>query len=115
MPLGMGGFLFAIDDLGSGYSSLNFLFECPADIVKMDRTLTHKLIGSILNYRLLKTIIFGCHEAGKKICIEGIETDEEMKLIDEMDFDFLQGFYFYKPISPEKLISLLNRQSEEKE
>lgn len=109
------GFLFAIDDLGSGYSSLNFLFECPADIVKMDRTLTHKLIGSILNYRLLKTIIFGCHESGKKICIEGIETDEEMKLIDEMDFDFLQGFYFYKPISPEKLISLLNRQSEEKE
>lgn len=105
------GFLFAIDDLGSGYSTLNFLFECPADIVKMDRTLTQKLIGSVLNYRLFKTIIFGCHESGKKICIEGIETDAEMNLINEMDFDYLQGFYFYKPISPESLFQLLKQQA----
>lgn len=108
------GFLFAIDDLGSGYSSLNFLFECPADIVKLDRTLTRKLIGSVLNYRLFKTIIFGCHESSKKICIEGIETEEEMKLIDEMDFDYLQGFYLYRPISPESLFCLLKQQAEEK-
>lgn len=108
------GFLFAIDDLGSGYSSLNFLFECPADIVKMDRTLTQKLIGSKLNYRLFKTIIFGCHESDKKICIEGIENENEMRLVDEMDFDYLQGFYFYKPVSPETLYRLLQEQSGKK-
>lgn len=109
------GFLFAIDDLGSGYSSLNFLFEYPADIVKIDRILTQKLIGSVLNCRLLRTIIFACHESDKRICIEGIETEEEMKLIDEMGYDLLQGFYFYKPVSPENLFELLRRQSEEKE
>lgn len=108
------GFLFAIDDLGSGYSSLNSLFECPADIVKMDRTLTQKLIGSKLNYRLFKTIIFGCHESDKKICIEGIENENEMRLVDEMDFDYLQGFYFYKPVSPETLYRLLQEQSGKK-
>lgn len=108
------GFLFAIDDFGSNFSSLNFLFECPSDIIKIDRVLIQNLINSTINEYLLNTIIFGCHKSGKKICIEGIETEVEMNRANDLDFDYLQGFYFYKPVSLKTMISLLKQQNSKK-
>ena len=102
---------FAIDDLGSGYSSLNFLFECPADIVKIDKALTKKILASRFNKNVLKTIVYACHEAKKRVCIEGIETEEELIEIMQLGGDSLQGFYFYKPMPAKAFLDLLKKGS----
>ena len=102
---------FAIDDLGSGYSSLNFLFECPADIVKIDKALTKKILASRFNKNVLKTIVYACHEAKKRVCIEGIETEEELIEIMQLGGDSLQGFYFYKPMPAKAFLDLLKKES----
>ena len=102
---------FAIDDLGSGYSSLNFLFECPADIVKIDKALTKKTLASRFNKNVLKTIVYACHEAKKRVCIEGIETEEELIEIMQLGGDSLQGFYFYKPMPAKAFLDLLKKES----
>lgn len=101
---------FAIDDLGSGYSSLNFLFECPADIVKIDKSLTKKTLTSPSNKNVLKTIVYACHEAKKRVCVEGIETVEELNEIMQTECDSLQGFYFYKPMPVKNFLNLLKKE-----
>lgn len=101
---------FAIDDLGSGYSSLDFLFECPADIVKIDKSLTKKTLTSPSNKNVLKTIVYACHEAKKRVCVEGIETVEELNEIMQTECDSFQGFYFYKPMPVKNFLNLLKKE-----
>lgn len=101
---------FAIDDLGSGYSSLNFLFECPADIVKIDKSLTKKALTSPSNKNVLRTIVYACHEAKKRVCVEGIETVEELNEIMQTECDSFQGFYFYKPMPVKNFLNLLKKE-----
>lgn len=107
------GFQFSIDDLGDGYASLNFLFECPSDIIKIPRALTKNFFNSPLNDYLIRTIIFACHESNKKICVEGIETETERDAILSVNADFVQGFYYHQPLSFDQFKELIINQLNE--
>jgi diguanylate cyclase (GGDEF)-like protein len=90
------GFLIALDDFGSGYSSISYLSSMPVDIVKFDISLIRQLANdkqlSIISH-LVKMI----RETGHLLVAEGIETEETNEIIKQLGFDFAQGFLYGKP------------------
>ena len=88
----------ALDDFGVGYSSLEMLLKYPADIVKLDRSIMKKMSDSSASKIFMETIVSACHNFGKLVCVEGVETEAELKMVTEAGCDTIQGFYFYKPL-----------------
>lgn len=89
----------ALDDFGTGYSNFHYLYHLSPDTIKIDRTFTVKALHYDYEYNILKHMIALAHGIHLKLCVEGIETEEELNKICEMDPDFIQGYYFGKPCS----------------
>lgn len=89
----------ALDDFGTGYSNFHYLYHLSPDTIKIDRTFTVKALHHDYEYNILKHMIALSHGIHLKLCVEGIETEEELNRICEMDPDFIQGYYFGKPCS----------------
>ena len=98
---------FVLDDFGSAYSSLHLLLQYPASLVKLDRTLMHELTSSTSNQKFMESIIYACHLFGKKVCVEGVETGEELAIVRRSGCDYIQGFYFHRPMELDDLYRLL--------
>lgn len=107
------GIRFALDDFGTAYSSLTLLLKYPANIIKIDRSLIKELHVCDDNEKLMKSIVFACHQFGRTVCVEGIDCDEELEIIKRLQPDTIQGFYFHRPVSIHKLSALLQSQSPE--
>ena len=91
------GFSIALDDIGSGYTSLISLGEYPIDIVKIDREvllLSEKESGK----KLFLGIISLIHNLNLKVVCEGVETEEQNTLVSESDCDYIQGWYYSKAL-----------------
>ncbi len=101
------GMQVALDDFGSGYSSLTLLLRYPADIVKLDRALLAETTHSEDKSKFISAIVYDCHQFGKRVCMEGVETDEELSIIRQARCDLVQGFHFYKPLELRDLYPLL--------
>lgn len=91
------GIKFALDDFGNGFSSLQLLLKYPVNVIKLDRTLMNELTHSNENLDFIMSIVYACHRSGKQVCVEGVETDEELAAVRQTDCDMIQGFYFYRP------------------
>ena len=90
------GFLIALDDFGSGYSSLRYLGTMPVDVVKFDITLT-RLIDSEGGNPILSHLARMILECGHLLVAEGIETASSAKQLARLGFRYGQGFYFGRP------------------
>ncbi|MDO4481926.1 MAG: EAL domain-containing protein [Bacillota bacterium] len=101
------GVKIAIDDLGSGYTSLSDLCSYPVDIIKIDRDIIKKS-ASVKGRILLSGISDIAHKMGIKVIHEGIENAEELKLAHEGDCDYIQGFYYSKMLPLEEAEAFLN-------
>ena len=88
----------ALDDFGVGYSSLEMLLKYPANIVKLDRSLMKKMSDSSDSKIFMETIVSACHNFDKLVCVEGVETESELKIVTDAGCDTVQGYYFYKPL-----------------
>ena len=91
------GFRIALDDIGSGYTSLISLGEYPIDIVKIDREvllLSEKESGK----KLFLGIISLIHNLNLKVVCEGVETEEQNTLVSRSDCDYIQGWYYTKAL-----------------
>lgn len=91
------GIHLALDDFGTGYSNFHYLYDLQPDIIKIDRTFTSKALSNEYEYNLLSLMSGMVHDLNLKICVEGIETEEEQKKIQELSPDYTQGFYFGRP------------------
>lgn len=91
------GFTVALDDLGSGYTSLANLCEYPIDVVKLDRSILLKT-DSGSGRDLFSGIIALVHSLGLKVVCEGVETKEQKDYVHTSDCDYVQGWYFTKPV-----------------
>lgn len=105
------GFHISIDDFGSGYSSLNMLKDLPADVLKIDRAFlaesnSDKRANDILGHVIRMASSLGMHT----IC-EGIETDEQAKLLGGLGCEMAQGFYFAKPMPSDSFEEILKGHS----
>jgi diguanylate cyclase (GGDEF)-like protein/PAS domain S-box-containing protein len=100
------GVRLAIDDFGTGYSSLDYLRRFPADRVKIAQTFTRQL-SQPRNAAVVKAAISLAHELGMTVIAEGIETCEQVELLQRWGCAEAQGFYFAQPMLPEELEPLL--------
>lgn len=93
-----GGIRLAIDDFGTGYSSLGRLQQLPSDIVKIDRSFITSIHNNSYNYNFVKAVIALCHNAGLRVCVEGIETQDELRTVNNLYADTCQGYYTSPPL-----------------
>lgn len=91
------GFLVALDDIGSGYSSLNLLHRINPDFVKLDMELIRNVHVEPLKALIATKIIEIAREYGFRVVAEGVETFEEMQWVVDQQVDFVQGFYIARP------------------
>ena len=92
------GFKISMDDFGSGYSSLNVLRELPIDELKLDRVFLMKTKDETKSHIIMHNIISMAKELGMKTVCEGVETIEQVKLLQEMHCDVAQGYYYSRPV-----------------
>ena len=89
----------ALDDFGTGYSNLSYLKDLPLDVVKIDLSFVRALKNDeSKSKQLVKTIIDLAHGLGAKALAEGVETVEQLEILTQLGCDYLQGFYFEKPL-----------------
>ena len=101
----------ALDDFGSGYSSFRMLLQYPSDIIKLDRSLLREMTESDDKMNFISSIVYACHRFGKQVCMEGVETAEQDRLIRETGCDMIQGYYYHRPLELAKLYRLLAAQT----
>ena len=95
------GFILSMDDFGSGYSSLHMLNELEYDVLKIDQRII-RAGNPERNAAVLKHIIGMAHDLNMTVVAEGVETEEQVKLLKSLDCDLAQGFYFAHPMSIEQ-------------
>ena len=91
----------ALDDFGTGYSSLAYLQNLKVNLLKLDRGFTSKAVVNDFDYNLIGHIVDMAHSVGLQVCFEGIETEEELRKLEKLEPDYIQGFYFGKPVNKE--------------
>ena len=88
----------AIDDFGTGYSSLSYISNLPIDILKIDISFIKDMDINEKNLAIVDTIISFAKKLNLKTVAEGVEREKQIKILKDLGCDYLQGFYFYKPI-----------------
>jgi diguanylate cyclase (GGDEF)-like protein/PAS domain S-box-containing protein len=101
------GIHIALDDFGTGYSSLSYLKHLPISIIKIDRSFISDLKYSQNSFMIVKTIISIAKNLNLTVIAEGVETEEELKILQELDCDYYQGFLCEKAVPAPELETLL--------
>lgn len=100
----------ALDDFGTGYSSLAALKNTPVDIVKIDRAFVKDILNSEFDAAFIQLVVQICHTIQMEVCLEGVETKEEYEFLKGTPLDYIQGYYFGKPVSREEITKILERE-----
>jgi EAL domain-containing protein (putative c-di-GMP-specific phosphodiesterase class I)/GGDEF domain-containing protein len=95
------GIKIAIDDFGTGANSLMMMAQFPFDQIKIDKYFISHLEDLEIR-EIIKTIIGHAHNFGREIIAEGVETEEQLHILKELDCDIIQGYYYSKPLRPEE-------------
>ena len=95
------GITIAIDDFGTGFSSLGYLSKLPVDTLKVDRSFVIGMAEGSEGLALVSTIISLAHALKLKVVAEGVETEEQSRLLRVLSCDEMQGFLFSKPVPAE--------------
>ena len=91
------GFVIALDDFGSGYSSLRYLADMPVDVVKFDISLVQALCEASPRADMLADLVAVVRGPGYKLVAEGVETEAMVQRVTELGFDYAQGYIFGEP------------------
>lgn len=102
------GIRLAIDDFGSGYSSLNYLHRLPVQVLKIDRVLVEQLCND--QPPLIRPITEIARVFGFSVIAEGVETQAQVRQLRQLDVDQLQGFHLSRPMT---LSALKDRLAED--
>jgi diguanylate cyclase (GGDEF)-like protein/PAS domain S-box-containing protein len=95
------GLTVAIDDFGTGFSSLSYLSQFPVDTLKIDRSFVINMTNGPQGLALVSTIISLAHALALKVVAEGVETEEQSRLLLLLNCDEIQGYLFSKPVPRE--------------
>ncbi|RHW37540.1 EAL domain-containing protein [Lysinibacillus yapensis] len=99
------GFTIAIDDFGTGYSSLGYLKEFPIDTLKIDRTFIVNINQGESGIAMVAAIISLAHALKLKVVAEGVETDVELEILKRYNCEYVQGYYYSKPLNATEFTS----------
>jgi EAL domain-containing protein (putative c-di-GMP-specific phosphodiesterase class I) len=101
------GIRFSLDDFGTGYSSLSYLRRFSIDRIKIAQDFIVDLATNVEAASIVKLILGLSRDFGNEVIAEGVETKEQLQLLQELDCLNVQGFYFSPPLSAEAIAPLL--------
>jgi len=104
------GIKIAIDDFGTGYSSLSYLRRFPVDWLKIDRSFVRDIVDDKEDLALVESVLAMAHKLGLSVVAEGVETDEQLQLLQMHQCDMAQGFFFARPMPLADLKMWLNER-----
>jgi EAL domain-containing protein (putative c-di-GMP-specific phosphodiesterase class I) len=104
------GVHICIDDFGTGYSSLSYLQRFPIDVVKVDRSFIVDVEDNKDSQAIVRTVFSLGESMGLKIVAEGVETAGQLGFLEREGCLFVQGYFFYKPMTVEEVDNLLKAQ-----
>ena len=99
------GVRIALDDFGTGYSSLNHIREISFDVIKVDQSFVRDLAEDAYSQSFIKMVGELANTIGVSLCVEGIETKEQYKVLEGMQVRMIQGYYFDRPMPRERFES----------
>ncbi len=101
------GIKIALDDFGTGYSSLSYLKKFPIDILKIDQSFIREMTVGSKDSSIASAIIEMGHSLDQKIVAEGVENETQLMLLCQKKCDYIQGYYFSRPLPVHKMTALL--------
>ncbi len=90
--------MIALDDFGTGYTSLEQLMKLPINLVKIDKSLIDNLVRNEINIDFVKSVIYMGHLMDAEVIAEGVEYENQVQCLTELDCDFIQGYVWGKPM-----------------
>lgn len=103
------GFRIAIDDFGTGYSSLSYLHTFPIDTLKIDRSFVNSIQTNTASLNIVNAIINLAKTLGLTVVAEGFEVKQQLAKLENLDCDYVQGYYFHRPMPFNKALALLKQ------
>ena len=103
------GVTFAMDDFGTGYSNISATAAMPLDIIKLDKSLIDMAYSSQRGKEILMGAVTMVDRMGFKIVAEGIEEKEQFEMLREQGIDYIQGYYFSKPLPEKEFLEYLSK------
>ena len=108
------GFQIEMDDFGSGYSSLNMLCVMPVDALKVDMKFVKNIVASGSGYRMAELVIGMARCLSVPAVVEGVEDEDQFRLVKQVGCDIVQGYYFSKPLPVADFEALLEKDLEDR-
>ena len=105
------GVQFSLDDFGTGQSNLNYIVDMPVKIVKFDREMIQSYFSSEKAKYVMDAAMHMIQGMGLDIVAEGIETEEQYKKMEEIKINFVQGYYFSKPLPEQEFLEFLRQKN----
>jgi EAL domain-containing protein (putative c-di-GMP-specific phosphodiesterase class I) len=105
LELRTSGFRLALDDFGTGFAALEHLVRLEVDVIKLDRTFVAKITKDDRTIKIIKAIVQLAHGLSAKVVAEGIETQEQLEILNEISCDIGQGYFLARPMPVKELIA----------
>ena len=106
------GVKLSMDDFGTGYSSLSYLRQYDFDVLKIDRSFINGITQNKEDRDLVKASIAIAHSLGLDVVAEGVEITEQLTILKELNCDYVQGYYFSKPMPAGQFIDFSSHYKE---
>lgn len=101
------GVSFSLDDFGNGQSNLDYMIDMPVKIVKLDMLMTQSYFENMKAKSVVQAVTHMVHNMQLEMVAEGVETKEQLDEMERLGIDYIQGYFFSKPVDKDEFITLL--------
>ncbi|WP_371374171.1 putative bifunctional diguanylate cyclase/phosphodiesterase [Thalassotalea aquiviva] len=105
------GLQLSLDDFGTGFSSLSYLQQYPLSELKIDRSFVKNISNNPESLSIVKAIVSMANSLSLKVVAEGVETAEQMNILDNLGCDIFQGYYYAEPMKSERLVEFIQQRN----
>jgi EAL domain-containing protein (putative c-di-GMP-specific phosphodiesterase class I) len=105
------GIHFSVDDFGTGYSSLAHLHQLPVQTLKIDRSFVERINEPNGTYSIVQAIVFLAHSLGLIVVAEGVEREDQLTRLWQLECDRVQGYLFAPPLPASQVARLLSERT----
>jgi EAL domain-containing protein (putative c-di-GMP-specific phosphodiesterase class I) len=105
------GVSFSLDDFGNGESNLNYIVDFPVEIVKFDKDMTQAYFNNDKAKHVLRAATDMIHGLKLKVVAEGVETEDQLRTLERLGIDYIQGYYFSKPVDSKQYLDFIKQRN----
>jgi EAL domain-containing protein (putative c-di-GMP-specific phosphodiesterase class I) len=106
------GVSFSLDDFGNGQSNLDYVIDMPVSIMKLDMNMTQNYFKSVKAECVMRAAVGMAHDVSLRVVAEGVETIEQLSEMEKLQIDYIQGYYFSKPLPRMDFVAFIQTHME---